>query len=95
MRLFHSRVKEYQKERDYTRVNNLIYASTFLYANCIWIGCIPDFGSWCHENWVYPRSYLFLMFTHFIVYFIATHLWKKEYYMQEDLITNVVYGLAK
>ena len=95
MRLFHSRVKEYQLEKDYKRVNRIIYASTFLYGNCIWIGFIPKFGSWCSPDWVYPISYHIMMLTHVANYFLARHLWKKEYYMQEDLVCNATYGLAK
>ena len=36
-----------------------------------------------------------MMLSHIIIYFIARHLWKKEYYMQEDLVCNATFGLSK
>ena len=95
MSLFQRRVAEYQLEKDHTKAAWLIHACTLLCVFCGVCGFIPGYGGWCRADWVYPKSYFILMFTHFIIFCISTYLWYKEYFMQEEFVLNATFSLSK
>lgn len=47
-------------------------------------GIVPGIGATCTEEWVYPKCMFAGLALHALIYTLATYLWKKEYFIQED-----------
>ena len=63
-----------------------IYGLIALFVVEFVIGLVPGLGAWCTDEWIYPKCCFYGLLVHACLYFFATHLWKNEYFIQEDKV---------